>query len=205
VENNISSKKPRVFCSSRDRDKGHLPNQKLGFLLVGATPDPSSVWLWLKAPEVCTHCRHPSTPRTGRSLQEQGKRTPTWPVAWVHSGQRHPSTISVEGTKRISNQHGPGDHWHPSTPVILRSLPGDRAETQTPGHLLKQRVSHQGGLWPQESGGIWAPDFCASSLQEESLPADTVLTTGTQERISLPGVLTEAKESQEEQPPARDN
>ena len=36
------------------------------------------------------------------------------------------------------------------------------------------------------------PDICAPSLQEESLPAESALTTGTQERVGLPGVLTEA-------------
>jgi hypothetical protein len=39
---------------------------------------------------------------------------------------------------------------------------------------------------------IWAPDLCAPSLKQESLPAETALTTGTQERVGLPGVLTEA-------------
>jgi hypothetical protein len=47
--------------------------------------------------------------------------------------------------------------------------------------------------------------FLAPSLQEESLPAESALTTGPQERVGLPGVLTEAKESQEEQAPARDS
>ena len=36
------------------------------------------------------------------------------------------------------------------------------------------------------------------------MPIESVLTTGTQERIDLPGVLTEVKASQEEQAPARD-
>ena len=36
------------------------------------------------------------------------------------------------------------------------------------------------------------PDICAPSLQEESLPAESALTTETQERASLPGVLIEA-------------
>jgi hypothetical protein len=31
------------------------------------------------------------------------------------------------------------------------------------------------------------------ALKEESLPANSALTTGTQERVGLPGVLTEAK------------
>ena len=36
------------------------------------------------------------------------------------------------------------------------------------------------------------PDICAPSVQEESLPAESALTTGTQMRVGLPGVLTEA-------------
>jgi hypothetical protein len=36
------------------------------------------------------------------------------------------------------------------------------------------------------------PDICPPSLQEESLPADSSLTTETQERASLPGLLIEA-------------
>lgn len=39
----------------------------------------------------------------------------------------------------------------------------------------------------------WAPDLCVPLLQEKSLPAEGALTTGTQERVGLPGVLTEAK------------
>jgi hypothetical protein len=36
------------------------------------------------------------------------------------------------------------------------------------------------------------PDICAPSLQEESLPAESVLTTATHEKSSLPGLLIEA-------------
>ena len=36
------------------------------------------------------------------------------------------------------------------------------------------------------------PDICAPSLQEESLPAESALTTETKERASLPGLLIEA-------------
>ena len=35
------------------------------------------------------------------------------------------------------------------------------------------------------------PDICAPSLQEESLPAESTLTTETQERASLQGLLVE--------------
>jgi hypothetical protein len=36
------------------------------------------------------------------------------------------------------------------------------------------------------------PDICAPSLQEESLPAESALTTETQERASVLGLLIEA-------------
>ena len=36
------------------------------------------------------------------------------------------------------------------------------------------------------------PDLCAPYLQEESLPAESNLTTETQERVSLQGLLIEA-------------
>jgi hypothetical protein len=39
---------------------------------------------------------------------------------------------------------------------------------------------------------IRAPDCWTPALQEESLPAESALTTGTQVRVGLPGVLTEA-------------
>jgi hypothetical protein len=36
------------------------------------------------------------------------------------------------------------------------------------------------------------PDLCAYSLQEESLPAESTLTTETQVRAAVPKLLTEA-------------
>ena len=36
------------------------------------------------------------------------------------------------------------------------------------------------------------PDICERYLQEESLPAESAITTETQERASLPGLLVEA-------------
>jgi hypothetical protein len=48
-------------------------------------------------------------------------------------------------------------------------------------------------------------DLSSRLLQEESLHAESVLTTGVQERVGLPRVLKETRESQEEQVPARDS
>ena len=39
---------------------------------------------------------------------------------------------------------------------------------------------------------IRAPDFWTPALQEKILPAESALTTGTQVRVGLRGVLTEA-------------
>jgi hypothetical protein len=41
--------------------------------------------------------------------------------------------------------------------------------------------------------------------ERERLPVGSFLTTGTKERVGLPGLLTEAKESQEEKALARDS
>ena len=71
-------------------------------------------------------------------------------------------------------------------PFCLHPQPGDRAETQNPGHLpWQRRVCLLGrALTPGLRRWIWAPDFCEPSLQEESLPTESDLTTGMQERVS---------------------
>jgi hypothetical protein len=53
---------------------------------------------------------------------------------------------------------------------------------------------------------VQTPDICAPSGQEERFPAESVLTTETQERASLPGLLIEANRiTREEQALTRDN
>jgi hypothetical protein len=49
------------------------------------------------------------------------------------------------------------------------------------------------------------PELWAPSLQEKSLPAESTLSTETQERARLPGLLTEANRINDEPAPARDN
>jgi hypothetical protein len=87
---------------------------------------PSSAWTQLRvsrAPENSPRCRTPSTPRT------------SWPLE---------STWATEATELLGQ--GP-----------IRPSSSDRRqswETQTPGHLpCQRRVSLQGGLWHQDSGG----------------------------------------------------
>jgi hypothetical protein len=93
------------------------------------------------------------------------------------------------------------------------SLPLGKAPTAGPGEsaiLYPRSFRDQAGKdsgWQKQHGfwdrvpfmpsssarrQSWAPDLCAPSLQEDSLPAESALTTGTQERVGLPGVLTEA-------------
>jgi hypothetical protein len=47
-------------------------------------------------------------------------------------------------------------------------------------------------LTPELSRWIRVPDYWTPALQEESLPVESALTTGTEVRVGLPGVLTEA-------------
>jgi hypothetical protein len=63
-------------------------------------------------------------------------------------------------------------------------------------------MSPEDSPWDLRTSGEWnttsarrevrTPDIWAPSLQEESLPAESTLTTETQERSSLPGLLIEA-------------
>jgi hypothetical protein len=48
-------------------------------------------------------------------------------------------------------------------------------------------------------------DICAPSLQEESLPAESTLTTETQEELNSQVCWQRLTKSQEEQTPVRDN
>jgi hypothetical protein len=181
------------------------------------TPAPSSTQCQrrtLRSPEVSPLCSHPSTLGSLRSLvsgtrhQDQNPRGSyassnrvkgqrqalAHPESWEHWHQfTQESTWAAEATELLGHnpfrptssaqrQSWDPDPWKPSLPE----------ESQLPGRTLTPGIRR----W------TWAPDFCVPSLQEESLPAECALTTGTQERVGLPGVLTEAKYSQEEQSPA---
>jgi hypothetical protein len=45
---------------------------------------------------------------------------------------------------------------------------------------------------PELRRWIRAPDCWTLALKKESLPAESALTTGTQVRVKLPGMMTEA-------------
>ena len=192
-------------------------------------------WAWTlqrvpRSPEDSPCCRHPSTTRMlnhwwvecNICSKTPGGSCATQPAAKVLSSLIQPQTIlgvnlagpstagswdhrdqSIQESKWAAKateilRHGPfghsssarrqswdPDHWAPSLPE----------ESQPPGRALTSILRRQ----------IWAPDFCVPSLPGESLPAESALTTGTKESVGLSGVLTEAKESQEEQDPARDS
>jgi hypothetical protein len=85
---------------------------------------------------------------------------------------------------------------------------GCRAKTQTPGHPPHQRrVSLQRGLWPQDSGGRCELQSSVHLHYKRRACLERVLwPVGLRHnRGGFPGVLTEAKESQKEQAPARDS
>jgi hypothetical protein len=97
-------------------------------------------------------------------------------LSWAWSQRRVPR--SPEDSPHCRN---------PSTPRILRSLVSGMQ------HLFKKKISRGPlgrALTLRFRGGsgrwICAPDFCAPSLQEGSLPEESALTTGTQEKSWSP-------------------
>jgi hypothetical protein len=75
------------------------------------------------------------------------------------------------------------------------------------GFLARRVSGHPQGdpqdpPWDLKTYGEWytisarrqvqTPDIWAPSMQEESLPAESILTIETKDRASLPGLLTEA-------------
>jgi hypothetical protein len=72
---------------------------------------------------------------------------------------------------------------------------------ETSLHRWECRLQRQHIFWDRPSFGtsssarrqVWTQDLCAPSLQEESLPAESTLTTETQERAKFLGLLKEDK------------
>ena len=58
--------------------------------------------------------------------------------------------------------------------------------------LARGELAYREGLTPELRMWIRAPDCWTPAMKEERLPAESALTTGTQVRVGLPEVLTEA-------------
>ena len=138
---NLAHLGPGDHC--RNRDKGHLPDQQLGFILVGATPAPSWVQSQLRAlrsPEDSSCCRHPSTPGILRSLvsgpQHQFQKTQRVLLAATGSKDKgepqHTQNIGITETSLPRRAHGQQKEqsFLERVPSGLHPQPGDRAETQ---------------------------------------------------------------------------
>jgi hypothetical protein len=148
--------------------------------------------------------------------QEQGQRNPARPEAGIHSGRGQPHQLLHEpGRGCLGHQrtlHTAGNLAHPGPPDHLRAIeatkllsqglhpqPGGRAETQTSGHFPCQRRVYRESLQAyRESSDPRTQEVDQSSRLLDTcpgrgFPAESALTTGTQERVRLPGVLTEAK------------
>ena len=105
-------------------------------------------------------------------------------------------TLSINNTSRSNVGYMfQESYWWPcwSTPA-----PGFLAH-RVSGHLQgptqdPPRDPKTSGEWNTTSARrqVQTPDIWAPSLQEESLPAESTLTTETKDRASLPGLLIEA-------------
>jgi hypothetical protein len=87
--------------------------------------------------------------------------------------------------------------------IMARSLPVGASTNAPWAQSLRTHPRFpEDSSWDLRTSGEWntassrsqvqTPDIWAPSLQEESLPAESTLTTETQERASLPGLLIEA-------------
>jgi hypothetical protein len=108
------------------------------------------------------------------------------------SGSRHPGTFPARGEvsappKRALPQHLGEPSWFPDP-------------TETSLHRWECGLEKLHIFWDKPCFGlsssvrrqVWEPDICPHSLQEESLAAESALTTEIQEKASLPGLLIEA-------------
>ena len=171
------------------------------------SPAPSWVRTQPRVPrswEDSPHCRHHSTPRIWRSLvsetqhlfqitkrvlcyQEQRQRT-----------KAGPSTPRILGSLRpvYARDHMGGRSnrasWTGSLQAFIFSQEAELRPRPLGTFPARGELASREGSDPRIRRGIWDPDFCAPSLQEESLPSQSALTTGTQKRVRLPGLLTEA-------------
>jgi hypothetical protein len=157
-------KQPGGIWASRNKDTGNPLDQWLGFMLVNVPPCAQTQQTVSWSFEDSSRRMHPSTPRTLGSL------------------------------RRVSLQRGLWSWGSSESSILYPGSWGDQSMQESMWATEATELLGQGHFGPSSSAKrwIWAPDICAASLQEESLPAESALTTGTQERVGIPGVLTEA-------------
>jgi hypothetical protein len=90
----------------------------------------------------------------------------------------------IRVTSPFRSTPAPGEPWAQSLWTAERSSQDPPRDLKTSGEWNTTSARRQ----------VRTPDIWAPSLQEESLPAESTLTTETQERASLPGLLIPAKE-----------
>jgi hypothetical protein len=153
-----------VACGSRNRDTGKQSHQHLGYVPVAPALRHlgQTQQIVPRFPEDSAHHRCQSTPRILGSLRRVGLQRGSDPGSQVRASSCIPG-LSESSPSRGTCWPQKQQSFLDRVPLGLHPQPGGRAETQTSGHLP-----------------------C------KSLPAERALTTGTQERIELAGVLTEA-------------
>jgi hypothetical protein len=82
--------------------------------------------------------------------------------------------------------------WSGSTQAFILSQEAELRHRTLGIFLDIGELAYREGSDPELRRWVSASDCWTPALKEESLPAESVLTTGTQVRVGLPGVLTEA-------------
>jgi hypothetical protein len=164
--------------------------------------------------------RHPNTPRSLRSLVSgtqhlfqrilEGLMPTGTGAKETHPTNRWDYFWWLKPNWQALAKPGSWDHWEHSTQNntwaaksnrdswsgALRAFILQEEEELRPRPLgtfiARGELASRKDSAPGPRRGIWAPEFWSPSLQEEGLPAQSALTTGTQERVGLSGVLTKA-------------
>jgi hypothetical protein len=89
--------------------------------------------------------------------------------------------MADQGNKSFLVSTSTGAPWSQSLRTHPRSPQDSPRDLRTSGEWNTTSARRQ----------VQMPDIWAPSLQEESLPAESILTTETQERASVPGLLIE--------------
>ena len=85
--------------------------------------------------------------------------------------------------------------WTGPLPAFILSQDAELRPRPLGTFLVRGESASREGSDPRTQEVDLSSRLLCTFLEEERLPGESAMTTGTQERVGLPGVLTEVKES----------
>jgi hypothetical protein len=134
-------------------------------------------------------------PSESLDTSKEPHRIPYGILRPLMTGTRHLLQSNLAGSETALIKEADNPAWSEAQFPASSRLPCARSFWTTPRSSQNPpRDLKTSGEWNTTSARrqVWTPDIWAHSLQEESLPTVSTLTTETKERSSLPGLLIEA-------------